>query len=419
MNVVFLVESYHHKALINGICVKKIAEALVNEGHKVTVFSSSGDERNLPEKEEVNGVKVYRIKRNTLTSIVLYAKEKQSKCLNKFKDIYAQLRFLTLFWFWPLNSFFTHKRYYKKMRKYLNDEKTDVIVGTYFNLEEVLAAIKFKEKNPDALLITYTLDAMAGRESPVFFRTDKIARKSIQRWERYVLNKTDIFCAMEAHREYFNNTSYPDKIKNKIHYLDIPLLDLSDKDCDLLPKGEIKNIVYTGATSLQTGSAGYLIELMNEVENAEFHMYGYMGKDVKTILKESKLEGDKVFYHGRITHDEVVKIQQNADFLVTFGSVNPCMISGKIFEYMARKKPIICFYQIENDINIPYLKKYPNVLFINEKSRDKKEDIKKLTEFLNRVDFVDIDNSYLIKEFYKNTPKAMVDEIVNSKKEKV
>ncbi len=72
VNIVFFVESYFHKPLMNGICVKKVADKLIEDGHNVTVFTSSENVYNIPSEEIVDGVKVFRIRRDLYTFLRLY-----------------------------------------------------------------------------------------------------------------------------------------------------------------------------------------------------------------------------------------------------------------------------------------------------------------------------------------------------------
>ncbi len=415
MNIVFFVESYHHTPLINGVCVKNVVDSLVYLGHTVSVYTTTGNTGYLPKHEVVDGADVFRINRDTLTSCIKKSSGdgKLTKLWKIVAKQYSRIRNFMMLWKWPLGSFFTAGRYEKCAQKHLKKAKIDVIVGTYFHLEEVLAAIKLKKKHPEAVVMTYTLDAMAGRESPIFFNRADIARKSILKWEKYVLEKTDIFCAMEAHREYFSKSSYPENLIKKVRYVDIPLMCIKNND-NYLDKNKYakKRIVYTGYTSKTTGSAVYLIKLMEKLHDAELHIYGKMDSEVENALLKSGLLDKKIFFHGYVNHKEVERVQNEADFLATFGSLNTCMISGKIFEYMAKKKPLICTYRLENDINLSYIEKYPNKIIIHENDDNLLGEAKRLNDFINIKKFEDIDDEYLKKEFYNNTPEAMAELIV-------
>ena len=83
MNIVFFVDSYHGKASTNGVCVKKVADELVKQGHNVEVITAI-NEINQPKFEVVDGVNVHRIKRSTVYTFKLFVDNK-TKCKNFFR----------------------------------------------------------------------------------------------------------------------------------------------------------------------------------------------------------------------------------------------------------------------------------------------------------------------------------------------
>ena len=419
MNIVFFVESYFHKPLMNGICVKKIVDELSNKGHKVTVFTSSENVYGLPSFEVVDGVEVYRIKRDLLTTFRLYRTQKNDNVFLKLLYMfYGTFVYKFMFIFWPLMSFFTPIRYAHIAKKALKNNKPDVIVGTHLHLEEVLAAICLKKKFKDATMITYTLDALSGRKQPITGKKEAYANKIMKKWENYVFKKSDKICVMDAHRNHYENGNYDADVLKKIRYVDVPLLSINETTSpDKRDVKRVKNIVYAGSASVVTGSPRYMIDLLREIDDVELHMYGSTDPEVRQLIDTSDLLGNKLFHHGYVNHKDASKALDNADFLVTFGSQNECMVSGKIFEYMSKKKPVIAFYQIDNDINMNYLKKYPNSIILKEFGNNFAQDVEKLKSFLEKDDFCEIDDNYLRNTFYKSTPQAMVDEILNNKLE--
>lgn len=420
MNIAIFVESYFHDAQMNGICVEKVANKLTEQGHNVVVFTSSKHVYDIPKYEEINGVKVYAIKRDLDTFMRLYIKhdKKNHRILSFIHKYYAMLVHLTMARFWPLRSVFMPFRYVRLAKKVFKNERIDAIVGTYFHIEEVLAALLLKKHNPQARMITYTLDAMTGRISPVFLKRPSLTRKSIERWEKLVYAKSDKICVMESHRAHYESGNYSQEILDKIRYVDVPLLTLNNSNNiseDMFSKehGEgQKIIVYTGCSSQKNGSASYLIHLLKGIENTQLHLYGSVDEEIMSAIHESGLENKRVFFHGRVTHEDVEKLQQSADYLATFGSLNPCMVSGKIFEYFSKKKPIICTYKIEEDSNVPYIKKYPNAIIIKEDNARLFEETVRLNEFINNGTASFISDEYLKSTYWKSTPDAMADEIV-------
>lgn len=417
MNVVFFVESYGRKANINGVCVKKIADILVEKHHSVTVLTSIA-EMGQPDYENIGGVNVYRISRDFLSKMKNYNKVKKSKALKLFIGLYAKV--INFFMFvvlkrWPQNSFFTYRKYLSKAKRILKNNPPDMAIGVYFHIDEVLSAVKLKKYFPKVKTGVYMLDAMGGRENPTFLRYFNTQNSALT-WESWIMKRADIVFPMQSHKKYFDGTDYSKKLKEKLNYIDIPLLDLGKSSEEIkknivVPNRKMK-IVYTGYSSRETGSVEYLIKLMESIENVELHIYGRMSKEVLQSVENSQLYKKRVFFYGYLDNCEIIQIQNDADFLATFGSRSECMISGKIFEYMARRKPIIAFYQIENDINKGYLMRYPDVICLKENWDIIDENRAKLKAFIEKKERTDIRLDYLEDEFCKNTPEFTAREII-------
>ena len=103
---------------------------------------------------------------------------------------------------------------------------------------------------------------------------------------------------------------------------------------------------------------------------------------------------------------------EEAEVLINFGNYNLNMIPSKIFEYFSFGKKIIHFYKDDNDTCIPYLKKYPYSLLIDE--RDTFEyNLKKLLGFLSAT-ICSIPNREWCQAFYMNRPEYSVNLILGT-----
>lgn len=109
-----------------------------------------------------------------------------------------------------------------------------------------------------------------------------------------------------------------------------------------------------------------------------------------------------------MSHDDILKEEAQADFLVNFGVTNPYTIPCKIFEYMQFNKPIISSKSIENEAAIPYLSKYGSYYIFDEREDSKKSMPNLLKYILSNPKVGDTDYSQV---FYKNTPQAFCDTI--------
>ena len=257
---------------------------------------------------------------------------------------------------------------------------------------------------------------MTNVNTPTFFKNPNIAKKSIQRWIKYVLEKTDIICPMNSHKPFYESYNFSQRILEKIKYMDIPVLDLKNIKNDVENR-EVKKIVYTGYSTKESGSAKYLVELMPLLKNVELHLYGVIDNEIRAAIDKTKLISDKIFFHGYVDYNTASAAQNDADFLVNFSGVNPFMVSSKVFDYMSKKKPIISFYHTDSHADLYYIEKYPNSIIIKESDNNYSSNAKILNEFLQRDNFLKIEDGFLREIFYKNTPTAMAELIVNSQRD--
>ena len=345
-NVVFLIESYLRNPNANGICVKNIADYLADNKNNVYIFTTYNG-ANQPREEIVNNVKVKRVNRG-LADYFYY------RIGNKIFYFISRINRILHNYVWPLQSYILILKYYYSLISLCRREKVDTIIGTYLHIEEVAAALMVKKKYPEVTCIIYTLDAMGGRVPKERPDMRKMRTKAILRWERKALTECDYFCAMNSHRDYLNK-NYGDMSK-KIVYMDIPLITNTErlKHSDEMPKDlklseNLKKFVFTGTITQEINNPSVLIDVLPDLDSVAFHIFGTIDPVTESSIKESPLYNKRLFFHGKKAHDEIINIQSHADALVTFGNNNSNMIPGKIFEYIQLQKPIISYFNTDDD----------------------------------------------------------------------
>lgn len=411
--IAFFVESYYRTPDPNGICVKAIADELTNQKNQVYVFTSKRGYRQ-PRHEIVYGVNINRFNRSMgyiFKNFGNYYNNLWGKIAKTLSRIILGLDFRFKCFIWPLNSITLIIKYIISAMNEYKRGKFDVVIGVYLHLEELLSAVYIKNKYPDVKLIIYTLDAMSGRPAPHILGSENITQKSILRWENYIFKKADVICVLESHRKHYDDPSY-NNLRKKLKYMDIPTLKF-----ETIQKSKhmnnITTLVYTGNSSLINGRDPlYLIEILKKVTYVEFHMYGAVADRVEQLILESGLLNKVVFLHGTVSHEETIKAQSDADFLVNLGSFDQTAIPSKIFEYIVQRKPIISFFKIDDDASIPYLLKYPDSLLIKEDKLFLTKNTENFRRFIHSNDHIAIDSDYLKKNYYNNTPLPMIDEIL-------
>ena len=116
--------------------------------------------------------------------------------------------------------------------------------------------------------------------------------------------------------------------------------------------------------------------------------------------------------HGKISHESILSVQQNAEFLINFGNSNPCAIPCKIFEYISAQRPIISLYKSDQDASVLYLKEYPWALLLDERIPIE-QNSRILKEFIARMTNAAIEHIDITSMFTNNTPEPIVHEILN------
>ena len=186
-------------------------------------------------------------------------------------------------------------------------------------------------------------------------------------WEFIILRRLNYHCIYEAHQIYTDQLSRKaillglrilgQNIKksklivisrnlqlefSKLGFIDISCIpDAAKENAYKKSKSfnKIKNVVYTGQLFKQKGIET-LIESADSFPNLYFNIYGGSKNAVKRYKNHTNNKKN-IFFHGRISPQEVLKVQANADLLV-IPQVNELAQSPmKLFEYMASGTPIL------------------------------------------------------------------------------
>lgn len=150
----------------------------------------------------------------------------------------------------------------------------------------------------------------------------------------------------------------------------------------------------------------------------KLQFYGAIDPAVFLSIKENQL-GDLLETYSALSHDEYLKKISNADILLLIGTKNdPGVITGKFFEYLAMKKPILSISPKGSDVEI-ILKQCNagiNVDYNNES--DLKQAIQKVFNIASKKETFSPAESEIEKYSRRNLTKRLAGElnrIVNSK----
>ena len=409
-SILFMCESYYRLPSPNGICVQAVAEEAVKEGCRVDIVTIYNAE-NQPEAERINGVNVYRVDPGFIRRMIYktnsFGNSKQNKLHTLIAKISAFNGLLHAFRY-PLLSKRQVRNLYIKAWELYKRNKYQYVVTVYQQIHPVLAGMKLKKDFPVINLVLYTLDAISGGWVPNILHSHKIPMSSLKRWEKYFFSRVDRIFAMESHRLYYQKKEY-DKFKNKIIYMDIPLLKPLPEKKVINRNGKLIRCVFTGSMHKDTANPEYLLKLLLFLKNIEVHIYGHVAPDIEEMLQNSPVYGKQVFCYGKVEHDKVLDIQRNADVLLNFGNSNPNMIPCKIFEYISTGNPVVSFTHSNEDSSLPYMHQYPNAIIIKEDNALIEDNCVKIRKFLN--DIKTVKPSSIKEKFLKNTPEYFLHEL--------
>lgn len=310
---------YPENFVITNIC-----EELVRKGHDVTVLTGKpnyGFDHILEEYknvkyEEINGVKVHRVK--------LYPRKKNRKSII--------LNYLS---FW------------KNSKKWVRNckENYDIVYSMSLSPVTILSAGNLYKKKHHVKHIVHCVDLWP--ESVLITHAVKkksLVYKILYKWSRKLyLNVDHVIVGSPSFKEYFVNVL---KIDDKyFEYVPQPSLVESCED-DPYDFGDGFNILYCGniGTIQLIPMIPEAMKNINDI-NVKFHIIG-MGPEtdkLKSLIEQYSLQ-DKVIYHGPIPAKKAAKYFKGADALYVSLSNEGYVgktIPNKLVMYMAFAKPII------------------------------------------------------------------------------
>jgi len=87
-------------------------------------------------------------------------------------------------------------------------------------------------------------------------------------------------------------------------------------------------------------------------------LFVHAGNDIWKSLFEDKLQ-ESFIYLGKLSHEETIKWYRSMDILLYLGNTTSCQQSGKYFEYLGFKKPVLHIYQNFRDDTVSLFSAMP------------------------------------------------------------
>ncbi len=418
--ILIMLGSYFPKPNANGICTHQVALSLKKLGYDVHVicFKKKGDQ----EEDIYEGIKIHRIKMRLFFRLRFYGEDNidtlKGKLAYKAAMIINKIKKLLFIPFFPMTSPIFIYRYYKKAELLHSRNNFDLILSVYNPLEAIVAGAMLK-KYKKVKFGAYFLDPLTNNTKSKYVPILWQNRKGWE-WEQRIYNYADVIYNLKCHEKHYQQVRY-DYFRDKMKFVDIPLLRPLNKnsiDRAACFDAQYLHWVYTGSLSTDFRDPWYAYEIFNllisENRNYKFHFYSY-GNCEERIMEYEEKTDHAIVRHGYVENEKVISAILSANVLISFGPANSTMIPSKIFEYMATGNPIIHFYMQDNDVCIPYYKKYPLVLMIKQDKKLLKENAKKVGLFIERSKGKHVEFSEIKKFFEMNTPEyttSMIDSML-------
>ena len=375
--IVFLVGPYYPNFSAVGYCLYQVVKC-IRDVYNVEIISFRDDKSYL-EQEDIEGVKIRRIE------------TKYMKMRNRpiFATRILSLLTLNSVRIWgALRRLFSRETVDRALVNAYIDElnritpRPNVIIPLVFPFESVLAALEFKERNSDVVVLPYIFDDFvdSGSLHVLNFARDLKRRRHLN-LERKMLSSSDAIFSMHPLRSHFLS-SFEKPLFDKIIFLEHPLLFPPVTKNDHVENSALR-LVYTGSLIRNVREPEYLIRLLKSLKvsspvQVDFYVMGNAAESIKT----EQVGHIYLNNFGRVSKFEADAAVQAADILLNLGEAKGKQVSSKVFEYMSTGKPIIHLAFVEHDAVAQIISAYPRAICINQSRFDFSSDLKKIENFI-------------------------------------
>ncbi len=186
--------------------------------------------------------------------------------------------------------------------------------------------------------------------------TRSFAFNSIQRLENKLLKKADLILTATNIMKMDLVKSFGHDLSNKIlpFYNGWDEADFINKECRRIPDGKIR-ISYLGSLYGER-PLSYLLnalcDIQTELPQTDLELW-MVGNFYPETHKEIELSGfrNKTVFIGQQQHSEAVQLMLDSDILLLIigGEMNKWILTGKLFEYLRCRKPILTLAPVQSE----------------------------------------------------------------------
>ena len=242
---------------------------------------------------------------------------------------------------------------YKKGCELLSKNQFHAVITSSPPHSSQLIGLKLKKKFPSVKWIADLRDAWTDIYYYDMFYPTFLSRTIDLRYEKKVFLGADKIITVAETQKQSLATRFPDTV-NKITVITNGY-DEDDFNTGAISSSAELIIGYIGTISPAYPMEGFikaLQELNSENFSFTLKMAGEFSADLKEILV-NELPAGKVQISGYLSHAEAVKMMQESSVLLLIipeNSSNKSIIPGKLFEYLATGKPVLCLGPEDGDV---------------------------------------------------------------------
>lgn len=323
---------------------------------------------------------------------------------------YIHLRQVLLIPFFPFYHLISDFRYYRECKKIVQNNQFDLIVSQHLSEQSLMSGVLLKKGGYATKHIALFWDNIYGKFPKVLPKSFVLRRQ--RRAENFIAKYTDTLISLYPLKPFHDEYGDVSNAKGKRKYLGIPSIVRPKNSEESSYKSIILsnkiNIIYSG-TIFKKEYVEYTASLFN---------HSMFSKDCNMIFF-SRSVADKVYenlnssfdgiiqYPGFIPHSELMALYSKVDFFISFPGIVTA-IRSKVYEYMSYGKPILLFYEDENDVNISTFSKYPYCISIDTRLTVE-ENVTRLDSFIESTKGKIVQYEMVENLFPLDTVSAYVD----------
>lgn len=412
MKIVFITSSYYPYFSAIGKCINNLVNELKKE-HELIVISNMTT-INLQNQVVFDDHKIIRVRTKSMKERDnILAQNKNTNQLNKvINKIKMQLLRIHGYLEVVMSRETIHKPLVNEYFKALSTiEDADVIIPTCYPFESIIAAQKYKNNiNKNVRIIPFLFDKYS--DSPTLHRSkiNKILKyKRHLSLEKEMIKDSEKILYVDSwvYQMKKNFANYSQKSSHVEHPLIIDSFSEYYIENDNVDSNYI-DIVYTGVIDKKVRPPFETLKIISRMieknNRLRFHFY-VLGNCVNKINSYQMKYPNNIFNHGQVKSEVALSKIMKSNILLSIGNTDISLIPSKIFEYMSCGKPIIHFFNSNQDRVIKMLNDYGLGYCVEQTSNISEEKVNAIVKFCednssNKRTFEEVK-----RIFYKATPQ--------------